>query len=135
MLDEIIITMKEKATEAMKNAYQPYSHFSVGAAILADDGKIYVGCNVENVIFIATHAEGAAIASMISHGAKRIKKMVIVADSDRIIVPCGMCRQHIAEFAHEDLEIYNFNRKGDYKLHTLKEFLPFAFSPEYLEEK
>ncbi len=97
MSDRIVQEMLQKAKAAMKHAYNPYSNFFVGACILADDGKLYAGCNVENVSYSLTLcAEASALGAMVSAGAKRIKKMVVVAESDKIIVPCGACRQRSA---------------------------------------
>ena len=132
MTDQIIQKMLEKATAAMKNAYCPYSHFSVGACVLADDGNLYAGCNVENVVYNATHAEVAAVAAMISAGAKRVQKIVIVADCNKIIVPCGGCRQHLREFSSEDMEVYMFNNQGDCDMMKMGDLLVKSFGPEYL---
>lgn len=134
MSDELIQKMLEKAKIAMNNAYSPYSHFKVGACVLADDGQLYAGCNVENVCYHATHAEVAAVVAMISAGAKRVKSIVIVADCDKIIVPCGSCRQHLREFAPGSLKIYMFNKAGESRMMVLEDLLIHSFGPEYLEE-
>ena len=89
------------AAEAVRaRAYAPYSRFHVGVAILADDGKIYAGCNVENAAYpIGNCAEASAIAAMIAGGAKRIKRVYVTGPGSAPVTPCGGCRQRIAEFA------------------------------------
>ena len=82
------------AQTAASNAYCPYSHFAVGAAIESEDGKFYAGCNVENVSYpVGTCAETGAISAMIAGGSKRISAILIYADSKTLISPCGACRQ------------------------------------------
>lgn len=123
----------EKALEAKKNAYVPYSHFHVGSAILTDDGKVYTGCNIESASYTPTIcAERTAIFKAISEGSKKIKKIAIVGDAD-MTYPCGVCRQVIREFG-KDSEIIIANSTEEYKVHTLEELLPHSFGPEDLEE-
>jgi cytidine deaminase len=123
----------EKALEAKKNAYVPYSHFHVGSAILTDDGKVYTGCNIESASYTPTIcAERTAIFKAISEGSKKIKKIAIVGDAD-MTYPCGVCRQVIREFG-KDSEIIIANSTEEYKVHTLEELLPYSFGPEDLEE-
>src|SRR5690606_25434820 len=90
-----------EAAEAVRaKAYAPYSGFSVGAAILADDGKIYSGCNVENAAYPQGNcAEPSAIAAMIAGGGKRIEKIFVTGPGVTPVTPCGGCRQRIREFA------------------------------------
>jgi len=128
--------MRTKALEAMKNAYVPYSNFRVGACILGDDDNYYPGCNVENVCYgLTICAERNAISTMVATGGKKIKTIVIVADCDKIIAPCGSCRQVMCELANPDTKVYLFNRAGDCKITTVIELLPNAFDTEFLNAK
>ena len=113
--------LAEKAIEASKNAYVPYSHFPVGAALLAESGKIYLGCNIENSSF------GATICA-ISEGEKKFTALAVAADhGDEYIVPCGICRQFICEFCPPDFPIVLVKTADDYKVSSLSELLPFGF--------
>lgn len=124
------------AQKAMKNAYNPYSKFSVGACILADDGKLYAGCNIENASYRLTIcAEASAVAAMITQGAKQIERVVITADSENIVVPCGACRQTLREFASLSTPVYMFNKKGQSMRMTIDELLPKSFGASYFLEE
>jgi cytidine deaminase len=128
--------MHIKALKAMKNAYAPYSNFRVGACVLGDDGNYYAGCNVENVSYgLTICAERNAISTMITAGCKKIKAIAIVANCDKTIVPCGGCRQVMAELADPDMKIFMFNRTGDCIIRTIAELLPDAFDTEFLDTK
>jgi len=132
---ETLSKMLEIAQEATRNAYCPYSSFHVGACILADDGNLYAGCNVENSVYGITQcAERNAIANMFAHGAKQIKAILVTADSEMIVVPCGACRQHIREFSALTVPVYMYNNKGDSQVMTVEELLPKSFGPEFLEK-
>ncbi len=127
------IKLIERAIEAQKNAYVPYSHFHVGAALLTEDGDIYTGCNIENASYTPTVcAERTAIFKAVSEGHKKIKKIAIVGDSD-LTYPCGVCRQVIREFG-KNAEIIIANSPDNYKTYTLEELLPHSFGPEDLRE-
>ena len=116
------------AHTAMQNAYAPYSKFKVGAAILADDGKIYSGCNTENISFpCGTCAEAGAIASMITAGAHKIKKIIIISDGKSIITPCGACLQRIKEFSDFDTEIILTDPEQNFYYYHINDLLPQAF--------
>jgi len=115
------------ATEARKNSYSPYSKFSVGAAVLTKDGKIYTGCNVENAAYgLTICAETVAVAKAVSEGSKDITAVAVVADTADVCRPCGSCRQFILEFGDEILIIMG-NLKGDMETKNIKELVPFAF--------
>ena len=119
----------ELSYEMMLNAYAPYSNFSVGAAILSENDKLFGGCNVENAAYPeGTCAEAGAISAMIAGGCKTIKEIYIVSKSENIISPCGGCRQKIREFSSDQTKIFLCNIKWDYKLFSLNELLPFSFS-------
>jgi cytidine deaminase len=122
------------AAEAVRaRAYAPYSRFSVGAAILADDGKIYAGCNIENAAYpVGNCAEPSAIAAMIAGGGKRIKRMYVTGPGSAPVTPCGGCRQRIREFADQDVVVISHGVEGTPLHQTLAELLPHSFGPEYL---
>ena len=117
----------QKALEVRKHAYSPYSKFSVGAALEAFDGTIYTGCNVENGFWLSICAERTALVNAISEGAKKFKRIAIVADTAGPAYPCGICRQMLAEFA-PDLEFLLANTKGQTEKATLSQLLPKAFT-------
>ena len=122
---QLLITAKE----AMKYAYAPYSNFSVGAAVLTSDGRIYSGCNIENASYGATNcAERTAIFKAVSEGCSSISKIAVVCSSGHYAYPCGICRQVMAEFATEDMQIILEDvDKGILEL-SLMDILPGAFT-------
>lgn len=126
MKDQLI----QKALEARKQAYVPYSNFQVGAAVLGSDGTIYHGCNVENASYgLCNCAERTAIFKMVSEGRRQIDSIAIVADTEGPVSPCGACRQVISEFAHQDTKIYLTNLHGNTEEWTVDQLLPGAFRP------
>ena len=121
------------AEAARARAYAPYSRFTVGAAILADDGKIYAGCNVENAAYpIGNCAEASAIAAMIAGGGKRITRIYITGPGREPVTPCGGCRQRIREFADPDTPVTCQGIDGSPLRTTLGELLPHSFGPQFL---
>ncbi len=114
------------ARAAQARAYAPYSGYPVGAALEADDGSVYTGCNVENASYgLALCAERAAVAAAVTAGVRRFRRAVVVSDSDPPAAPCGACRQVLAEFG--DFEVTAVGPKRT--LHwTVAELLPAAFS-------
>jgi cytidine deaminase len=122
------------AAEAIRaRAYAPYSKFTVGAAILADDGKVYSGCNIENAAFPQGNcAETSAIAAMIAGGGRRIKRIYVTGPGASPVTPCGGCRQRIREFADPDVTIISHGVDGTPLFSTLGEMLPHSFGPEFL---
>ena len=122
------------AAEAVRaRAYAPYSQFSVGAAILADDGKIYAGCNIENAAYpIGNCAEASAIAAMIAGGGRRIQRLYVTGPGVAPVTPCGGCRQRIREFADLDVTVISQGVDGMPLKQTLDQLLPHSFGPEYL---
>ena len=120
--------LRNKAIEAAKNSYSPYSNAKVGSALETDSGVIYSGCNVENSSFGGTVcAERVAIWKMVSEGEKRISKIYVYTDKGW--PPCGLCRQVMSEFASKDLEIIIGDAKGNETKMSLEEMLPLAFTP------
>src|SRR5690625_3970221 len=121
----------EKSLTARENAYVPYSNFPVGAALLGEDGEIYLGCNIENSSYgLSNCAERTAIFKAVSNGVKNFKAIAITGDTDGPISPCGACRQVIAEFCKSDMPVYLTNIKGDLQETTVGKLLPGAFSKE-----
>lgn len=117
------------AVKAKESAYVPYSKFRVGAALLTKSGKIYTGCNIENVSFSATNcAERTAIFKAVSEGEKEFSAIVVNGDNGNYLSPCGICRQVMAEFCDLDtFEVILANSEQDYRVTTLGELLPQAF--------
>lgn len=126
--------LKEAARAVRENAYAPYSNFKVGAALLADDGRVYVGCNVENVAYPeGTCAEAGAIAAMIASGAHRIVEAYVIADSPNPVPPCGGCRQKLSEFAARDVAVTLATTDGSEFKTTVGDLLPGAFDAGHMD--
>ena len=121
------------AAEAIRaKAYAPYSRFTVGAAILADDGKIYSGCNIENATYgLTVCAERVAMFKALSEGHRRFTRIAIVADTEAPTPPCGACRQILWEFGG-DLQIVLANLHAETGRHALKDLLPLPFDARLL---
>ena len=136
-MDGIDKALFEAAENVRKNSHAPYSGFFVGAAILADDGKIYAGCNVENAAYpLGSCAEASAISAMLAGGARRIKHILTTGPGTMPVTPCGGCRQRIREFADSDTPIVCMCADGAHPLRTtLGELLPHSFGPQFLETK
>ena len=114
------------AWRAREAAYSPYSNFPVGAALLAGDGRIFVGCNVENISFGLTNcAERVAIGAAIAAGVREFVAAAVVADTGVPISPCGACRQVLAEFGVPVVILAN---RANHLVYTLEELLPRASS-------
>ena len=123
----------EKAIEAKKNSYSPYSDFKVGATVLTESNKIYTGCNIESVSFSPTIcAERTAIAKAVSDGERKIAAIAVVGDSEWTY-PCGVCRQVIREFADEKTIIIIAKSIDEYKEYRLDQLLPHSFGPKDLK--
>jgi cytidine deaminase len=121
------------ANEVRKNAYAPYSNYAVGAAIRADNGKVYTGVNVENASYgLAICAERNAVAHAIADGAKKVIGVAVITSTSPPAAPCGMCRQTLAEFGPDSLELVLVNDKGERLETTLGQLLPRAFRPDSL---
>ena len=115
------------AIKARENAYSPYSHFAVGAALLCEDGTIYEGCNIENASYGLTNcAERTAIFKAVSEGHTKFKALAVVADTEGPCAPCGACRQVMAEFKIPLIIMGNL--MGNIKIVTIEELLPISFS-------
>lgn len=128
-----------KAIDAMKNSYSPYSNFKVGASLLTESGKVYTGCNIENVAFgPSICAERVAFFKAISEGEKNFSKIAVVGGKDGIISsstpPCGVCRQVMREFCDDNFEILIVRENANYDKVLLKDLLPNSFKPEILSK-
>ena len=126
----------EKAFEARKLSYSPYSNFAVGAAVLCKDGSVFVGANVENSSYpLCMCAERNALYNAMMNGyqKKDLLALAIVADTEEACSPCGACRQVISELFPREGKIYLSNLKGAFKETNIDELLPFAFSGEDLK--
>lgn len=128
-MEKLIVESKK----ARDKAYVPYSKFQVGAALVAEDGTIYHGCNIENSAYSMTNcAERTAFFKAVSEGVHTFKALAVVGDTEGPISPCGACRQVIAEFCEGSMPVYLTNLKGDVLETTVAELLPGAFSKEDL---
>ena len=134
---ELEKTLIEKAVEASKAAYAPYSQYHVGAALLTEEGQIYTGCNIENASFGATNcAERTAFFKAVSEGNKNFCAIAIVGGSvngceessfSDYAYPCGICRQVMQEFCNPEFVILVAKTPEDYKKYSLRELLPCGF--------
>ena len=121
------------AIEASKNAHCPYSNFTVGAALVSSDGKLYTGCNIENQGIMSVCAERVAFLKAISDGIKTFNKIAVVGKSVndtffKETLPCGYCRQFMTEFCNDDFKIISFDSEtNEITEYTLNELLPHAF--------
>jgi cytidine deaminase len=126
------------AFEAKTRSYSPYSHFSVGAALLCEDGSIYLGCNIENASYGATNcAERTAIFKAVSEGKREFTAIAIVAAPEgeplRKTAPCGVCRQVMMEFCDPaTFRIISAASDEDYEVYTLEQLMPKGFGPSDL---
>lgn len=122
----------KQALKARDNAYVPYSGFKVGAVVQTADGRVFTGCNVENVSYgLANCAERTAIFSAVAAGARALTTLLVVADSPTPVAPCGACRQVMVEFGITTVHMTNTN--GDLQTVSMHELLPYAFSKKDME--
>jgi cytidine deaminase len=120
----------QAAIEARKQSYSPYSNYAVGAALLAENGRFYTGCNVENASYgLAICAERTAVVKMVSDGVQKIEAIVVCTENAGS--PCGACRQVLAEFAG-DVPVWLVDADGNGRETTLHTLLPDHFGPEHL---
>lgn len=122
----------EAATEVRENSYAPYSKFKVGAAVSTPDGVIYTGCNVESASFgLTVCAERVAIWKAVSEGETKFSSIAVVADTEMLTPPCGVCRQIIWEFCG-DVPVILANLHGHVESMLISELLPRAFDTKFL---
>ena len=123
----------EAATAVRENAYAPFSEFKVGSALETDDGQIIVGSNVESASYgLTVCAERVAVWNAISQGKRKIVKIAVVADTEALTPPCGVCRQIIWEFGG-DIPVVLANLKGKTETVQMKDLLPRAFDTKFLK--
>jgi cytidine deaminase len=121
------------ARDCLSRAYAPYSKLSVAAAVVDDDGRIFTGVNVENASYGLTMcAERVAIFNAIAAGATKLRSLAVVAKSSAPVMPCGACRQVMAEFFDPPASVYSGASAESYKESTVGELLPDAFGPDDL---
>ena len=136
-INEVLV---KAAIEATQYAYVPYSNFKVGAAILAENGKIYTGCNIENASYSPTNcAERTAIFKAVSEGVTKFKKIAVVGgpngNLENYCPPCGVCRQVISEFADKDFELILGTSENTYAVYNFfEEVLPLSFTAKELKK-
>jgi cytidine deaminase len=125
----------DAARAARDNAYAPYSHFKVGAAVRGKSGTIYSGCNVENVSYPqGTCAEAGALAAMVASGETEFVEAVVIADSQHPVPPCGGCRQKLAEFGAGHVKVTLATTAGESRSYTIAELLPGAFALDHMSQ-
>jgi cytidine deaminase len=116
-----------KAKAARKHSHSPYSHFRVGAAVLAKSGKIYTGCNIESSSFgLTVCAERTALFKAVSEGERRFEAIAVATDESGFTTPCGACRQVIMDLAG-DIDFILTNRKGQTRVIPMSELFPYPF--------
>ena len=122
------------AQEARDHAYAPYSHYSVGAALLTAEGQVYQGCNIENAGFTPTVcAERTAFFKAIYDGHRAFRAVAVIATGEEMGFPCGVCRQVMAEFCDRDFIIVTANRdRSKVDVSTFEQLLPHSFGPKDL---
>lgn len=130
-IDQQII---DAATKARDCALARYSNFCVGAALESSDGRIYSGCNIESAAYELTMcAERVTIWKALSEGARRFRRIAVVADTERLTPPCGACRQLIWEFCG-DIPVVLANLRGDTETLQMSMLLPRPFDGDFLKE-
>jgi cytidine deaminase len=134
--DERMFTvLSERAFAAMERAYAPYSRFRVGAALLATDGSVTEGCNVENAAFPAgICAERGAVVAAVARGIRTFDALVIATEAEEPTPPCGICRQVLEEFSPQ-LLVLSVTRDGRAGRWTLDELFPKAFTTHSMDRR
>ena len=124
----------QAARQAAANAYAPYSGFRVGAVVVADDGRTFSGCNVENAAYgSGICAEGNAISTAAAAGVRKIDTVIIACLDAGECYPCGNCRQLMREFSVDTVVVQD--GEGSLRTHTFSEILPHSFGPDSLDNK
>lgn len=127
-----VLELVGAARAAATRAHSPYSSVCVGAALLAEDGSLYIGCNVENASYgLTICAERTAVGNAVAAGVKRFRAIAIATNQPRIVMPCGACRQVLQEFAPR-LTLYVAGPGRQMVTTTLDALLPAAFEPSHL---
>jgi len=135
VFEEVSMELSRAARDVRENAYVPYSGFKVGAALRSASGRVYAGCNVENVAYPeGTCAEAGAIAAMVAAGETALAEVYVVAESPAPVPPCGGCRQKLLEFGAPETPITMATTSGDETRMTLAELLPGAFGADHMSK-
>lgn len=123
----------QAAQAARRQAYAPYSHFLVGAAVLDEQGQVHAGCNVENAAYPqGVCAEAGALSAMVLAGGRRVAALLVVGEGPALVTPCGGCRQKLREFAAADTPVLVADAQGIRSHFTLEQLLPHSFGPDHL---
>lgn len=126
--------LAQKAVEAKSKGLPTYSNFHVGAALLTESGKIYLGANIETSSYSLTIcAERTAVFQAILDGERKFDSIAIASDAEDFCPPCGACRQVLLDLCGKDLKVILVNQKGELKTFILNELIPFSFSGEFLK--
>ncbi|HVJ42613.1 MAG TPA: cytidine deaminase [Dongiaceae bacterium] len=135
MMSERVKEMLALAQQAMTRSYAPYSKFPVGAVLRGANGKLYVGCNVENAAYPQSQcAEATAIGAMIMDGEHKIVEALVMGRGDSLISPCGGCRQRLREFAEDNVQVHLCDAGGVQETTTIGSLLPHSFGPDHLKK-
>jgi cytidine deaminase len=135
MTNEERVILISAASRARENAHAPYSQFRVGAALRANSGRIFTGCNIENSSFgLTVCAERVAVFKALSEGERRFDAIAVVADTERLTPPCGACRQILWEFCR-DAEVVLANISGQITMRRVPDLLPDAFDASFIGKK
>lgn len=135
-IDETALLAAARAAQA--TAYAPYSHFHVGAALLTASGAVHTGANIENASYgLTVCAERNAVAAAVLAGARDVRVICVISDSDPPASPCGMCRQTLLEFAADPAatRVIAYGRGGKRAEWTLAELIPYGFTGKQLDEQ
>lgn len=117
------------SVEVSKNAYVPYSHFPIGAVLVAKDGQVFTGVNIENASFGLTNCgERTAIFKAVSEGVKDFSELIVYGETEKPVSPCGACRQVMAEFFEQDLKVTLVAKDKSTVEMTVGELLPYSFT-------
>lgn len=137
--EEQVKKLVKTALQARENAYAPYSHYTVGAAVLTAQGRIFEGCNIENASYGATNCgERTAFFKAVSEGCREFTAIAIAGgiektQPEQYAYPCGICRQVMSEFCTGDFLIYVAKSMEDYKVYSLKDLLPCGFGGDAMQ--
>lgn len=124
-----ITDLIDLSVEVSKNAYVPYSHFPIGAVLVAKDGQVFTGVNIENASFGLTNCgERTAIFKAVSEGVKDFSELIVYGETEKPISPCGACRQVMAEFFDQDLKVTLVAKDKSTVEMTVGELLPYSFT-------
>jgi len=135
MMSDRVKEMIALAQQAMTRSYAPYSKFHVGAVLRGANGKLYVGCNVENAAYPQSQcAEATAIGTMVMDGERKITEVLVMGQGDDLISPCGGCRQRLREFADDAVAVHLCDGDSVKLTTTLGALLPHSFGPDHLKK-